>query len=86
MIEAYLQLVAKHIPPSLERNAASLTVVTCLLTKYRWILDTLYQSNITSQNLDDKFTDRLNQLVTDIHNSAIAIEEAFSKNAKLLNY
>ncbi|WP_310413544.1 glycosyltransferase [Chamaesiphon sp. OTE_8_metabat_110] len=48
MTYEYLKIIYKHVPDPSTRNVLSTSVVSCLLTKYRWILSSLASSGIQS--------------------------------------
>jgi glycosyltransferase involved in cell wall biosynthesis len=50
MTYEYLKIIYKHIPDRHTRNILSTSVISCLVTKYKWILSGLANSNPQSAN------------------------------------
>jgi len=63
IIETHLQVILKHIQPSQERNAITISIINCLLTKYQWILTTMMPSSASNKSLFDEYHKRILQLV-----------------------
>ena len=69
MTYEYLKIIYKHVPDRHIRNILSTSVISCLLTKYRWILSGLARPNaeqsdskISSEQRIDYLFDRLTQV------------------------
>lgn len=78
MIKGYFDnVVNKHVSDPIEKKAASFSIVSCMLTKYDWLLKALVDSNTKTHDLASDIDQRLAQLVSHFCNSAIYIEEMF---------
>jgi glycosyltransferase involved in cell wall biosynthesis len=76
MIDEHLKVVSKHIGSSLEKDAATLSTVLCLLTKYSWVLNGIQYSKAQLQSSKD-VEERINQLGSQIHDVAMSLEKHF---------
>ncbi len=77
MIDAHLKIVSKHIGPSLEKDAATLSTVQCLLTKYSWVLNGIEYSKGQLQSSKSDVEERINQLGSQIHDVAMSLKKQF---------
>jgi len=77
MIDEHLKIVSKHIGPSLEKDAATLSTVQCLLTKYSWVLNGIQDQKGQLQSSKSDVEERINQLGSQIHDVARSIEKQF---------
>lgn len=82
MIEYHVNLVPKHIDRDRSRDAAILSVVLCMLTKYQWVLAGLLNSNPQGKTVAEGWNDRIAHLVSTMQNQATAIEKLFVKELK----
>jgi glycosyltransferase involved in cell wall biosynthesis len=82
MIDEHLKVVSKHINSSLEKDAATLSTVLCLLTKYSWILNGLENSQAQQPSSISSLEERIKQLGSEFHESAKAIEILFNTSDK----
>jgi glycosyltransferase involved in cell wall biosynthesis len=80
MIDEHLKVVHKHINPSLEKDAATLSTVVCLLTKYSWVLETLQNSQAQQPSSTYSLEERIKQIGSQFNESAKAIEILFNKS------
>lgn len=78
MIDEHLKVVSKHINSSLEKDAATLSTVLCLLTKYSWILNGLENSKAQQPSSTSSFEERIKQINSLISESTKAIEILFN--------
>ena len=76
MIDEHLKIVSKHIGSSLEKDAATLSTVLCLLTKYSWVLNGIEYPKGQLQSSKD-VEERINQLGSQIHDVAMSLEKHF---------
>lgn len=60
MTYEYLKIIYKHVPDCHTRNILSTSVISCLVTKYRWILSGLANSNPQSVKEISAAEDRIN--------------------------
>jgi len=77
MIDEHLKIVSKHIGPSLEKDAATLSTVQCLLTKYSWVLNGIEYSKGQLQSSKSDVEERINQLGSQIHDVAMSLKKQF---------
>ena len=77
MIDEHLKIVSKHIGPSLEKDAATLSTVLCLLTKYSWVLNGIEYPKGQLQSSKSDVEERINQLGSQIHDVAMSLEKQF---------
>jgi glycosyltransferase involved in cell wall biosynthesis len=77
MIDEHLKIVSKHIGPSLEKDAATLSTVLCLLTKYNWVLNGIQYPKGQLQSSKSDVEERINQLGSQIHDVARSLEKQF---------
>jgi len=77
MIDEHLKIVSKHIGPSLEKDAATLSTVQCLLTKYSWVLNGIQDPKGQLQSSKSDVEERINQLGSQIHDLARSLEKQF---------
>ncbi len=77
MIDEHLKIVSKHIGPSLEKDAATLSTVQCLLTKYSWVLNGIQDPKGQLQSSKSDVEERINQLGSQIHDVARSLEKQF---------
>jgi glycosyltransferase involved in cell wall biosynthesis len=66
MTYEYLKIIYKHIPDPKNRQVLSTSVVSCLLTKYRWILSGLTGSSIKSSSEISESEQQINYLLTQL--------------------
>jgi len=66
MTYEYLKIIYKHVPDSHTRNILSTSVVSCLVTKYRWILSGLANSNPQSAKEISVAEDRINYVFSQL--------------------
>jgi glycosyltransferase involved in cell wall biosynthesis len=77
MIDEHLKIVSKHIESPLEKDAATLSTVLCLLTKYSWVLNGIQDSKGQLQSSKSDVEERINQLGSQLHDVAMSIEKQF---------
>jgi len=77
MIDEHLKIVSKHIGSSLEKDAATLSTVLCLLTKYSWVLNGIEYPKGQLQSSKSDVEERINQLGSQIHDVAMSLEKQF---------
>jgi glycosyltransferase involved in cell wall biosynthesis len=77
MIDEHLKIVSKHIGPSLEKDAATLSTVLCLLTKYSWVLNGIQYPKGQLESSKSDVEERINQLGSQIHDVARSLEKQF---------
>lgn len=82
MIDEHLKVVSKHINSSLEKDAATLSTVQCLLTKYSWILNGLQNSKARQPSSTSSFEERLKQINSQVYESTRAIEILFNDSER----
>ncbi|MEG4026328.1 glycosyltransferase [Microcoleus sp. S13C4] len=80
MIDEHFKVVSKHINSSLEKDAATLSTVLCLLTKYSWVLKTIPNSKAQLPYSADDFEERIKQIGSEIYEATRAIEILFNKS------
>jgi glycosyltransferase involved in cell wall biosynthesis len=67
MTYEYLKIIYKHIPDRHVRNILSTSVISCLVTKYRWILSGLANSNPQSIKKISQTEDRINYVLDQLN-------------------
>lgn len=77
MIDEHLKSVSKHIGSSLEKDAAILSTVLCLLTKYSWVLKGIQDSKGELQSSKSDVEARINQVGSQLHEVAMSLEKQF---------
>lgn len=80
MIDEHLKVVSKHINSSLEKDAATLSTVLCLLTKYSWVLNGLQNSKLQQLSSTDSLEERIKQIGSQLYESTRSIEILFNKS------
>lgn len=80
IIDEHLKVVSKHINSSLEKDAATLSTVLCLLTKYSWILNSLENSKAQQLSSTSSFEERINKINSQVYEATRAIEIQFNKS------
>jgi glycosyltransferase involved in cell wall biosynthesis len=74
MTYEYLKIIYKHIPDSHTRNILSTSVISCLVTKYKWILSGLANSNPQSANELSLAENRINYVFNQLNQVGQNIE------------
>jgi glycosyltransferase involved in cell wall biosynthesis len=74
MTYEYLKVIYKHIPDPSTRNVLATSVANCLLTKYRWILSGLANSDTQVANNTSMSESRINYLLSQLNQSGQNIE------------
>ena len=82
MIECHVHLIPKHIDSDRSKDAVTLSVVLCLLTKYQWVLGGLLNSTSQDQEVAKEWERRIGQLFSTIQARATTIEKLFEKVQK----
>jgi glycosyltransferase involved in cell wall biosynthesis len=77
MIDEHLKIISKHIESSLEKDAATLSTVLCLLTKYSWVLNGIQDLKGQLPSSKSDVEERINQLGSQLHDVAMSLEKQF---------
>jgi glycosyltransferase involved in cell wall biosynthesis len=82
MIDEHLKVVSRHIDSSLEKDAATLSTILCLLTKYSWVLKTIQNSKAQLPSSTSSLEERIKQISSQLYESTRAIEILFNNSDK----
>ena len=85
IIEEYLAVINKHITDVRQREAAAVSTVVCVLTKYRWILQGLTDSQANTPGYTSDAEKRISDLESQISLYARAVGKAIATKLPINN-
>ncbi|GAB4293599.1 MAG: hypothetical protein Fur0025_29930 [Oscillatoriaceae cyanobacterium] len=93
MIEAHLQVINSRFTKDIEKDAATISTVACLMTKYVWVLKGILESQARSGEIEGaalaqlkaQNSKNLNQLASHLNKSASICQKMFFPHSKNLD-